>query len=173
MRQTTVWNTDEDYDDDDYISKSEVKREAEAMQKLGERLIELRQEQLEQLDLSEVLYDAVMLAKRLTAHGAIRRQKQYIGKLMRKEELEPIQAKFDEWDRATRSQAGKFHQLERWRERLLTDDDAVGELMQQFNGVDVQRLRTLIRNAHKEQSAGKPPKSSRELFKYLRELKSI
>lgn len=165
--------TDQDDEDDDFISKSEIKREAEAAQALGERLIELRQEQLDQLDLSEVLYDAVMLAKRLTAYGAIRRQKQYIGKLMRKEELEPIQAKFDEWDRTARSQNAKFHQLERWRDRLLADDDAIGEFMQQYAEVDVQRLRTLIRNARKEQAANKPPKSSRELFKLLRELASI
>lgn len=165
-------NTDDEFEDD-YISKSEIKREAAAAQVLGERMITLPQDKLEQLSLSETLYDAVMLAKRLTAHGAIRRQKQYIGKLMRNEELEPIQAKFDEWDRASRSQMAKFHQLERWRDRLLEDDAAIGELMQQFNGVDVQRLRTLIRNARKEQTAGKPPKSSRELFKLLRELESI
>lgn len=165
--------TDDDEFEDDYVSKSEIKREAEAAQVLGERLITLRQEQLEQMDLSETLYDAVMLARRLTAHGAIRRQKQYIGKLMRNEELEPIQAKFDEWDRAARGQNAKFHQLERWRDRLLADDDAIGELMQQFSNVDVQRLRTLIRNVRKEQAAGKPPKSSRDLFKLLRELESI
>ncbi len=168
-----MYSTEDDEFDDDYISKSEIKREAEAVQALGERMITLPQDKLAQLDLSETLYDAVMLAKRLTAHGAIRRQKQYIGKLMRKEELEPIRARFDEWDRTARSQNAKFHQLERWRDRLLEDDAAVGELMQQFGNVDVQRLRTLIRNARKEQAAGKPPKSSRELFKYLRGLESI
>lgn len=162
-----------DYEDDDFISKSQVKREAEAAQELGERLIALPPGKLEQLDLSEALYDAVMLAKRLTAHGAIRRQKQYIGKLMRKEDIEPIQAKFDEWDRTSRSQLARFHQLERWRDRLLEDDGVIGELIQEHPGLDIQRLRNLLRNARKEKSAGKPPKSSREIFKLLRELASI
>lgn len=165
-------NTD-DYEDDDFISKSQIKREAEALQELGERLIALPIDKLEQLDLSEVLYDAVMLAKRLTAHGAIRRQKQYIGKLMRKEDCDPIQAKFDEWDGATRSQLAKFHKLERWRDRLLTNDDTIGELMQEYPDLDIQRLRSLIRNARKEQAAGKPPKSSRDIFKLLRELAGV
>lgn len=165
-----MWNTNEVYDDDDFISKSEIKREAEAAQALGERLIVLPQEKLDQLDLSETLYDAVMLAKRLTAYGAIRRQKQYIGKLMRNEELEPIQVQFERWDRATHSQTAKFHQLERWRERLLADDNALGELLQTYPAVDMQRVRTLIRNARKEQTANSPPKHSRELFQYLRGL---
>ena len=168
-----MWNTYDDQEDDDYISKSEFKREAEAVQELGEQLIALRQEQLDQLDLSETLYDAVLLAKRLTANGAIRRQKQYIGKLMRKEELEPIQAKLAEWERTSRSQLAKFHQLERWRERLLAGDEVMGQLLQDYPALDMQRLRTLIRNARKEQAANKPPKSSRELFQYLRELAEI
>ncbi|EIJ35643.1 ribosome biogenesis factor YjgA [Thiothrix nivea] len=159
-----------DDDEDDYISKSHFKREAEAKQDLGERLITLRQEQLDQLDLSETLYDAVMLAKRLTSNGAIRRQRQYIGKLMRSEELEPIEAKFAEWDRKDRADTVRLHRLERWRDQLLADDDALSEWLAEHPDTDVQRLRTLIRNARKEQAASKPPKSSRELFKLLREV---
>ncbi|MDD5391945.1 MAG: ribosome biogenesis factor YjgA [Thiothrix sp.] len=156
--------------DDDFISKSQIKREAEAAQVIGERLIALRQEQIEQLDLPEKLYDAVMEARRLTSNGAIRRQKQYIGKIMRNVELEPIQTKLDDWDGSNRADAAKFHQLERWRDRVLVDDNAIGELMQEYPALDVQHLRTLIRNARKEQAAGKPPKSNREIFKLLRAL---
>lgn len=156
--------------DDDYISKSHFKREAEAVQALGERLIGLRQEQLDELDLSEKLYDAVMLAKRLTSNGAIRRQKQFIGKLMRQEEIEPIAAKFAEWERKDRNDTLRLHRLERWRERLLTDEAALTEWLTEYPATDVQRLRTLIRNARKEQSDNKPPKSSRELFRLLREI---
>lgn len=172
-RINSVWNTNETHEDDDFISKSEIKREAEAAQALGERLIVLPQEKLDQLDLSETLYDAVMLAKRLTAYGAIRRQKQYIGKLMRNEELEPIQTQLERWDRAAHSQNAKFHQLERWRERLLTDDSALGDLLKNYPAVDMQRMRALIRNARKERAANNPPKHSRALFQYLRELAEL
>ncbi len=162
----------EDYDqEDDFVSKSQLKREMEAVQAIGERLITLKPEQLQQLDLPDTLRDAVELAKRITSHGALRRQKQYIGKLMRNIEIEPIEAKFAEWERGNRAQTtAKLHQLERWRERLLADDKALGELIEVYPQADVQHLRTLMRNAKKEQTANKPPKSSRELFKVLRDL---
>jgi ribosome-associated protein len=79
-------------------------------------------------------------------------------------------AKFAEWDGTSREQAAKFHQLERWRDRLLADDKAISDLVLAHPGADVQRLRTLVRNAHKELAANRPPKSSRELFKELRQL---
>lgn len=157
-------------EEDEEISKSQRKREVEALQALGERLITLNSAQLTQIDLPDKLRDAVREAKRLTANGAIRRQKQYIGKLMRNVDPEPIQAKLNEWDGTSREQAAKFHQLERWRDRLLADDKAISELVLAYPHAEVQRLRTLMRNAHKEQAAGKPPKSSRELFKALRQL---
>ena len=161
----------EDYDqEDDFVSKSQLKREMEAVQAIGERLITLKPEQLQKLDLPDTLRDAVELAKRITSHGALRRQKQYIGKLMRNIEIEPIEAKFAEWERGNRAQTAKLHQLERWRERLLADDKALGELIEAYPQADVQHLRTLMRNAKKEQAANKPPKSSRELFKVLRDL---
>lgn len=152
------------------ISRSQRKRDVEALQALGERLITLNASQLGQLELPDTLRDAIREAKRLTANGAIRRQKQYIGKLMRAVDPEPIQAKLDAWDGTSREEAAKFHQLERWREKLLANDQAIGELILAHPRADVQRLRTLVRNAHKEESAGRPPKSSRLLFKELRQL---
>lgn len=164
------YNVDYDDDDEDFISKSQIKREAEAAQDVGEKLIALRNEQLAQLDLPERLYDAIMEAKRLTSNGAIRRQKQFIGKLMRQVDVEPLDAKLADWERGNRAQAAKLHQLERWRDRLLNDEKAMGDLMREFPHADTQHLRTLIRNAHKERAANKPPKSPRELFKALRDL---
>ncbi|TXH78272.1 MAG: DUF615 domain-containing protein [Thiothrix sp.] len=157
-------------EDDDYVSRSHDKREAEAVQAWGEKLITLRVEQLEQLDLPESLVDAVLEAKRLSSHGALRRQKQYIGKLMRQVELEPIQAKFSEWEFNSRAHLAVFHRLERWRDQLLVDDGAITELLAVYPELDMQHLRGLIRNARKEQATNKPPKSSRELFQYLRSL---
>lgn len=157
-------------EDDDYVSRSHDKREAEAAQELGEKLIELRPEQLKQLDIPERLVEAVLEAKRLNNHGALRRQKQYIGKLMRQVELEPIQAKFAEWEFSSKAQLAIFHRLERWRDQLLVDDSVLEELLEAYPSLDRQHIRGLVRNARKEQAASKPPKSSRELFQYLRSL---
>lgn len=159
-----------DDEEDDYISRSHFKREAEAAQALGERLITLRKEQLDQLDLSEKLYDSILLAQRLTANGAIRRQRQYIGKLMRTEILEPIEAKLAEWDRGSKAETARLHRLERWRDRLISSETVLGEWLKEYPDTDVQRMRSLIRNAQKEAETHKPPKSSRELFKLLREI---
>lgn len=165
----------EHYDDDEIeiISKGQTRREAEALQVLGEKLIDLPADKLAQLDLPEKLLDAVMEAKRLTAHGAMRRQKQYIGKLMRQVEPEPIQAKFNEWENQGRIDIAKFHRLEQWRDQLIADENALGELLQAYENVDVQHMRNLIRNARKEAGLQKPPKSSRELFQYLKTLTAI
>ncbi|MDP2827829.1 MAG: ribosome biogenesis factor YjgA [Sulfuricellaceae bacterium] len=173
MMQNWEQNQEQSGEDDDEISRSQNKRDAEALQDIGERLIKLNNAQLNQLgqlDIPEKLLDAVREAKRLTANGAIRRQKQYIGKLMRNTDPTPILEKFAEWDGSSREQAAKFHQLERWRDRLLTDDKAISALVLAHPAADVQRLRTLVRNAHKELAANRPPKSSRELFKELRHL---
>lgn len=166
QRSETMQESDQPEQEE--ISRSQRKRDVEALQEIGERLVTLNVSQLGQLDLPDNLRDAVKEAKRLTANGAIRRQKQYIGKLMRNIDPAPIVAKFAEWDGSSREQAAKFHQLERWRDRLLADDKAISDLVLAHPRADVQRLRTLVRNAHKEAAAGRPPKSSRELFKELR-----
>lgn len=161
---------------DEFLSKSEIKREAEQAHVLGLRLLALRSEQLTQLfkqdALSEKLYDALMDAKRITSHGALRRQKQYIGKLMRQVEAVPIQTQLIYWENAAKVEQTKFHQLERWRERLLGTESAIAlaELLQDYPEIDRQHVRNLIRNAQKEASLNKPPKASRELFQYLRQL---
>lgn len=164
---------EDDEFEDDFISKSQLKRESEAQQAVGERLIDLSPEKLAQLDLPEKLVDAVELARKLlerNERGALKRQKQYIGKLMRSVDVEPIETKFAEWERGNRAQTAQLHRLEQWRERLLTQESAVEQWVNAYPQTDIQRIRTLIRNAKKEQAASKPPKSSRELFKLLREI---
>ena len=104
-------------------SKSARKREHLALQSLGERLIELTDSQLDNLQLDERLLAAVRDARGMRAHGALRRQKQLIGKLMREEDVEPIRAAFDALDR--RDNAGKdlFHEAEMWRDRIAAEGD--------------------------------------------------
>ncbi len=152
------------------ISKTKLKAEADAAQDIGKKLIDLPKDRLIKLALPEALFDAVTEAKRLTANGAIRRQKQYIGRLMRDIDIAPIVDQLQRWEGKHNEESAKFHTLERWRERLLTDEKAVSEYMTAHSQVDSQQLRTLIRNAQREATAQKPPKSSRDLFKLLREI---
>lgn len=162
----------EAFDNEDIpLSKTKRKQEMESLQDLGAALVELSQDKLNQLDLPDNLITAIKEAKKLTnARGAQRRQLQYIGKIMRTVDPAPIQAKLDAWSGVTKEETAKLHLIERWRERLLGEESALRELLDGHAHVDSQQLRTLIRNAHKEREANKPPKSSRALFKMLREI---
>ena len=157
------------------ISKTQRKAEADAQQLVGKKLIALPNDRLKKLNLPEALYEAVIEAKRLTANGAIRRQLQYIGRLMRTTEIEPILEQLSRWDGKNNAENARFHALERWRDRLIeesttTQSDALQEFVTNYPDVEIQQIRNLSRNAHKEHAANKPPKSSRELFKLLREI---
>ena len=152
------------------LSKTRRKQEMHGLQDIGEQLVALNRAQLDQLGLPESLLDAVLEAKRLNRHEAVRRQMQYIGKIMRTVDAAPIKAKLDEWNGVGREQAARLHLIERWRARLIEDEAAISELVLAYPGADVQHLRLLARNARKEHAANRPPKSSRALFRELREL---
>jgi len=154
------------------ISKTKRKQAMLELQGLGEALVELPKDKLARLDLPETLLNAVLEAKRITAHGALSRQKQYIGRLMRGIDADPIRSQLDIWDSGHQQETAALHRLEKWRQRLIEDDTALAEFLGVQPTADVQRLRTLIRNARKEAASNKPPKSSRELFKLLREVTS-
>lgn len=157
-------------DDEDEVSKSQRKRDSTALQKLGATLVTLKLSQIEQLHLPEALLDAVMEAKRLTKHEAIRRQMQFIGRVMRSVDAAPIQAQIDAWNGVNDQETAKQHQLERWRDRLIEDDAVLAEFIMQFPACDAQPLRTLIRNTRKERALNKPPGNYRALFRMLREI---
>ncbi|MBK6744141.1 MAG: DUF615 domain-containing protein [Hydrogenophilales bacterium] len=156
-------------DDSELKSKSQRKREMESLQDMGKDLVELSKERLMKLDLPENLRTAVLEAQRITAHGATRRQLQYIGKIMRGVDADAIAEQLAEIRGESNAAKAEFHALERWRERLLADDNAITEWLARHPGADAQQLRQLIRNARKEAELGKPPKSSRELFRMLRD----
>jgi ribosome-associated protein len=152
------------------ISKTRRKREMHARQELGEELVALSEAQLAQLDLPEKLLDAVLMARRIQKFGALRRQLQYVGRLMRDVDSVAIAAQLDVWKGQSRGATARLHVLERWRERLLDSDNAVGELAAAYPGCDVQHLRTLVRNTRRERALGAAPKSARELFQALKEI---
>jgi ribosome-associated protein len=164
---------DEAGPDDRAPSKSQLKRESTALQDLGGELVKLSRDQLKKIDLPEKLGDAVREAQRITSHGAIRRQMQYIGKLMRDVDPAPIQAALDEIKGVSAAANARQHALERLRTRLLEDEAVIGEIAQAHPQADITQLRQLRRNALKEQEHGKPPRAFREIFRVLRELQQI
>ncbi len=150
-------------------SKSELKRRMTELQKLGEALVELPRDKLERLALPDNLKSAIDEAKRIHSHGGLRRQLQYIGRLMRSVDADPIAQQMAQWNSRHNADNARFHQMERWRDRLIDNDSHLDAFMQEYPLVDVQQLRTLIRNARKEAIAQSTPKSSRALFKLIRE----
>ena len=167
-----VWTRDapEIEEDLDAPSKTQRKADMDALQELGVTLTELPKSRLAVLDLPESLLDAINEFKRLTANGALRRQRQYIGSLMRQVDTAPIIEQIAIWDGKNQAENARFHQLENWRDRLVADAKALDAFIGLYPGAEIQTLRNLIRNAQKELAANKPPKSSRELFKLLREI---
>jgi ribosome-associated protein len=159
----------------DRPSKSQLKREMTALQKLGEELIAEPKERVMRVPMPEDVREAILACQLIKDHEGRRRQLQYVGKKMRtldETEIAAIQATLDSWKGLSKADTAAMHALERRRDRLLANDGALTELLTQHPEVDVQQLRTLIRNARKEQAENKPPKAYREIFQILKQLQS-
>ncbi|WP_132260006.1 ribosome biogenesis factor YjgA [Paucimonas lemoignei] len=157
----------------DRPSKSQLKREMTALQKLGEELISQSRDRVKSVPMPEDVRDAILECQKIKDHEGRRRQLQYVGKKMRsleEHEVAAIQKVIDSWHGTSKAETAALHLLERRREKLLADDKALTELLAQHPELDAQRLRTLIRNARKEQAENKPPKAYREIFQILKEL---
>ncbi|MCB1909479.1 MAG: DUF615 domain-containing protein [Rhodocyclaceae bacterium] len=150
------------------VSKTRRKKEMLELQALGEALVALGSERLQRVAMPEPLRDAVLDAQRIRQHGARRRQLQYIGRLMRDVDAEPIRQALDELAGRSQEQVARQHRLEDLRERLLADESVLRQVARQWPHADLQQLRVLRRNALKEQQSGKAPKAYRQLFRLLR-----
>ncbi len=165
-------NQNEDDDDDEiiWVSKSEIKRDAEELKRLGAEMVALGKNALDKIPLDPDLRDAIELAQRIKMEGR-RRQLQLIGKMLRQRDVDPIRQGLDKLKNRHNQQVSLFHKLEALRDRLIEEgDDVVVEVLNLYPSADRQQLRSLIRNAQKEKAGNKPPKSSRLIFQYLREL---
>lgn len=153
------------------FSKTKVKNEMLALQDLGKKLIELNPQQLAKIDLPERLLSAIQLAHTLKTHEAKRRHLQYIGKLMRFVDPEPIRIAVAQIAFTNAQQTDKFHEVEKWRDRLIAEgDDALQEFMHLYGQADRQQIRQLFRRAQQDKKTGKNTGADTELFRYLREL---
>ena len=152
-------------------SKSQIKREMSDLKKLGERLLELKEDQLQVLD-DERLLEAIAEGKRITKFNARKRHLQFIGKLMRKTDLDAVNNLLDQHDNKSQQSILVQHKVERWREALLEgSDEVLGEIQAQCPQVDRQHLRQLTRLAIREaESPQHDMTHARKLFRYLREI---
>lgn len=162
------FNIDPQGDDIIYVSKSEIKRDAEALKKLGVELVNLSKNEIAKIPLDEDLLYAIELAQKIKKEG-YRRQIQYIGKLLRSRDIEPITLALDKLKNRHNQQVALFHRLEKLRDELIETGDAES-IMGLFPSADRQQLRTLARLAKKELSANKTPKTARQIFQYLKDL---
>ncbi|GAA5109985.1 ribosome biogenesis factor YjgA [Orbus sasakiae] len=160
-------------DDDEiiYVSKSEIKRDAEALKKLGVELVQLSKNELEKIPLDEDLDRAIELAQKIKKEG-YRRQIQYIGKLLRNRDIEPLTQALDKLKNRHNQQIAQFHKIEKLRDELIETGNAE-TVLALYPTADRQQLRNLARSAKKEQEDNKAPKSARQIFQYLKELSEI
>lgn len=161
---------DQEYD---RPSKSELKRQSNELQKLGEQLVEAPRDRVKRVPMPEDVRDVILETQTITNHEGRRRALQFVGKKMRtldEEEVAVIQRTIDSWKGASKAETAALHALERRREKLLADDKALTVLLEENPELDVQHLRTLIRNARKEVAESKPPKAYREIFQILKDL---
>ena len=144
-----------------------------ALQKLGQELVDQPRDRVKRVPMPEDVLDAILACQLIKDHEGRRRQIQYVGKKMRtldEEEIAAIQRTIDSWRGASKAETASMHSLEKKRDKLLTDDKALTALLEQYPHLDAQQLRTLIRNARKEQAENKPPKAYREIVQILKQL---
>ena len=164
-------------DNDEFTkpSKQQQKRDAEAAQALGTELVKLSGAQLktiiDKLELPDKLREALLACRSIKSHEAHRRHLQYIGKLMRGIDTSPIQQALAQVKQGGQAAAAQLHQLEHWRERLLSEGNAaLDELLQHYPKADAVQIQNLVAKAHSESAQLQPPRAARLLFKYLRVL---
>jgi ribosome-associated protein len=148
-------------------SKTRRKAEMHALQDLGEALVSLAPEKMRSLDLPERLADAVSEARGITKWEARRRQMQYIGRLMRDIDPQPLRDQLARWAEGPQMERAQLHRVERWRTRLLNETDALDQLCAQVPEIDRAHVATLVQRTRHESAHGGPPRASRELFRYL------
>jgi len=165
--------TDHENDGPEYLgpSKSQLKRESHALQEIGKRMLDLSNDQLDTLTMSDTLRAAIEESRRIRQNEARRRHLQYIGKVIRQEDdPEGLKRAIDAFDAGSEEHTRRHHLAERWRDRMITEgDSAVGEFLTYCPGADIQHLRNLARNARKDVEKQKNTGQAKKLFRYLRE----
>lgn len=169
MRQDPHQDFQDDDEEDVYRgpSKSQLKREQLELQALGKEMTGLGDEQLKRIGLPEDVLFEIKEFRRMRSFGAQRRQLQLIGKKMRDMDPKAVREAIDRATGESRAAVALLHRCETLRDRMIADDAALTAFISEHPEVDIQALRTLVRGARRELDTAKPPKSARELYKFL------
>ena len=152
-------------------SKSQLKRDSQHLVDVGEEILNLSKEDRNSLPLGDELKEAIGTALKIKSRSGLKRQRLYIGKLLRAMDSEAIEAQLRKIQHRHDTNTAHFKRLEKWRDNLIDNDkDTLNEVISHFPDIDRQHINQLIRAAHQEKKQEKPPAASRKLFKYLREL---
>ncbi len=159
----------ENLETDDFISKSQKKRDAKAIQALAKKLIALPQKQLTALELDDNTTEAIHTASTMPAKAALKRQIQYIAKCLNQQDPEAIMDKLEKLQNRQSLQSHQIKKLEQWRDRLLQNSQDLAIFIEQYPSVDRQQLRQCIRNANKEYQQEKPGKAYKQLYQIIKQ----
>ena len=154
--------------EDEWVSKTQMKKQMNDLQALGMELTKLSSDTLKKIGLDEDLFEAIATYKKITSNSALKRQAQFIGRLMRDTDPAPIEAYLAKLRGDNVAHNAFLQRVEQARTRLLADDGAITQFMADFPQADAGKLRTLIRNTKKEQEQNKPPKNFRALFQEIK-----
>ena len=172
---TSNYNDDYGDNDEDVLydgpSKSQLKRESQHLIDVGEEILQLSREDIRSLNLPDELDEAIATALKIKSRSGLKRQRLYIGKLLRSMDSEAVEAQLRKIQHRHDTNTAQFKRLEKWRDSLIENDkQTLNEVISRFPEIDRQHINQLIRAAHQEKQHDKPPAASRKLFKYLREL---
>lgn len=154
--------------EDEWVSKTQMKKQMNDLQALGMELTKLSSDTLKKIGLDEELFEAIATYKKITSNSALKRQAQFIGRLMRDTDPAPIETYLAKLRGDNTAHNAFLQRVEQARTRLLADDGAITQFMADFPQADAGKLRTLIRNTKKEQEQNKPPKNFRALFQEIK-----
>ena len=162
-----------DWEQEEFESRTDIKKAADAVKDLGIKMSKLTENQIHSFNLPKQLLEAILLLKKMGKGPALKRQKSFIGKYLRKDEplITQIKTRFAEIEQKEQQRNAHFHRLETWRDKMVEEGDtALHDFLEDYPQVDRVLLRQLIRNVKKEAVENKPAKSSRAIFKYLKGL---
>jgi len=163
--------TDIHEEDENWISKTQRKKNCDKILILGEKMIALNQEELAQITMDDELRSAIEDAQRIKSHSALKRQKHYIAKVMRGLEDETLESQVERILHKHDIYNADFKRMEKWRDTILENGDkGINNFIEQYPQADRHHLRQLVRNAQKEKKNNKPPAAYRQIFKYIREV---
>ena len=164
---------DSNKDEDEFLgpSKSQLKRDSLHLTDVGEEILKLKTEDRHSLELPDEVEEAFVTALKIKSRSGLKRQRQYIGKLLRSIDSEDIESRLRKIQHSHDTNTAHFKRLEKWRDELIENNkDTLNEIITRFPQVDRQHLNQIIRAAHQEKKQDKAPAASRKLFKYLRQL---